>query len=345
MTTTAIDGLALAPEAYEHRRFGSERAGDVARAAAEARDAFHRAHTHLYRPAFPAVDPVHGDRDAVAGALVRLPPVSPSVWVTEAVKRYLVAGDQERGRYIIEMDGDRWRKDLPASDRGADRAVEAMKRYVIATHTELRDQPWEVVAQVTGRPNLIIDGGQPVWGLDAIALAVTIGDALFVDVTRPEPRFAGEDALIPVPRPQLRDEDEPADVVRALVAAAKCEDADAWYAVFADWHAQTWSNGMAMCSPFGRPRAELSRALDDWRRGLRDDVWEIRPVATTPPRVIMRGDEVPTVTQDRVEEVEVQLELIGRRDDAFVRLPPEALRDRVRLQRRGSGPWRVVPWW
>ncbi len=325
--------IALAPHVYEYRRLGSGRAADVAGAATVARAMFDQLHPNVYPAAFPTIDPVHGDRESLAGAIVRLPPAPPSTWVTEVDRRYIVAGDDARGRYVVGT-----------ADVGLRRAIEAVARYEAATGAVLADTPWELVVRITGRPKLIVDHGKAIYGLDVTALAVAIADRLFIDVTTAAARFAGEDDLAEIAPPRLRDEDEPMDVVRAMIAALKQHDGEVWRAAFADWEVKNHPN-TTILDPFGRPRAGMMKALEHWRERVLADLWELRPVGLTAPRLRMRGDELPGVPQDRVEEVAVEVELIGRRDAAFFRLASELPWQDLRLQRRMEGPWRVVPWW
>jgi hypothetical protein len=156
----------------------------VARAATRARAALEAVHAGAIIEPFPAIDPMTGDLAAIAGKVVRLPPTPPSHWAKDVGYRVVVAGDADRGWYFA-----------PTKEPGLKRVLAATERYERATGVSLADEPYELVARVTGKPRLVVVDGKGRFGLDVATLGAQIGDRLFVDATavaNGEARFAGE---------------------------------------------------------------------------------------------------------------------------------------------------------
>jgi hypothetical protein len=117
--------------------------------------------------------------------VVLLPARRPSTWITGRFGDTLIAlGDEPNCWYFMSAD-----------DPGFSRVLRAAKRYELATGRVLGDEPYEVIAQLTGKPASARVAGNLEVGHKLAMLGALIGDHVFVDATEivgHHSLFAGE---------------------------------------------------------------------------------------------------------------------------------------------------------
>lgn len=264
-----------------YRRLGAERASEVAAAASRARESFLAAVKRETIDAFPAIDPIHGDRSKVTGKVVVLPEAGNSAWLSEAGHNWLAVGGQ--GWYFVDLE-----------TAEARRMFAARYRYEKYVQPQIRET-YAIVGRIKSDPKMLVRNGRAITGLEVTPLAVTIGGTMFVDLTAVkdgESKFAGEEALA-VPRlPPPKDTATPRDVSETYVAAIKYGEESLWKSLYATWWAEDWKDeGVLYHAYYQRPLDE------DWirsRRLLLDKVYEVAAIYVGDPVRIMTGKEFRT---------------------------------------------------
>jgi hypothetical protein len=320
----------LGPDALVYREIGAKREAAIAAAAAPARQAFLDAHAADIIAPFPAIDPFMGDRSKVAGKLVVLPPIVPRDWAKDSGKVYLTTGDSRRGWYFAD-----------ATEPPMQRLLAAVVRYQSSVTPTVRESH-ALIARITPNLKMIAAGGGAATGLLVDVVAATVGDKLFVDVSRDEgglSRFAGEESLASVTATPPAGDATPAQVIESLIAALKIGDQKLWSSLFADWEASKWNDGKVYYYPH-RPWRSLDSEWVRARRLILDKVHDIRIHDVFAIQSLMTGREFEGAPV--LDQVVVELDHIGRfgdEDRVFVDINVRRLWS---LQRRNGGPWRIT---
>ncbi len=196
-----VDDILVGPERevtaseIAYRRRGEPLRQLIAERATAAREALLAERASEMIAPFPAMDPIEGDLDEVAGRLVELPVLGSADWVNEAGHWYLAAGNEQKGYYFIDGRADEMRRILDARDR--------YKRLV---GSEL-DESLDVIAKIRGKPTMRITPGRDAHlGLWLDVVAATIAGNAFVDASVLDDAgrspFAGEDELPELEQPR-----------------------------------------------------------------------------------------------------------------------------------------------
>jgi len=325
----SLDGnrYQIADRDLAYRRLGEQRAAEIATAATRARDSFIASLKAETIAAFPAIDPILGDRKAVTGKAVVLPEIGPRDWISEAGHGWLTAG--ERGWYFVDADS-----------RDAQRMFMAQVRYQKYVRPQL-SETYAIIGRIKPNPKMLVVGGRAVTGLEVTPIGVTIGAALFVDVRVDKAGaspFAGEDALVVPAQPALRDDATPRQVMEAWVAALKAGEQATWTRLYATWEAEDWKDEGVLYHPYHEPRLD-----DDWirsRRLILDKVFDLRVIYVSEPRHVMTGKEFPKAPV--IDEVSVELDHVGQFDGEYRAFTDVNVHRVWLLQRRDRGPWRIA---
>jgi hypothetical protein len=314
----------------EYRTLGDQRAAEITKAAGTAREAFLEARRKEIIEPFPAVDPIEGDIEKVKGKIVVLPKMGNRDWISEGGHGYLVAGDRSRGYYFVDSRA-------PAMVR----VFTAAYRYQELVSPKL-DETYALVVRITGDPSLRYLGDFAVTGLDVEVIGATVGDAMFVDVTvvdeKKESRFAGQETLtalgVKPPGPRAT----PTQVMEAAFTALKIGDQEVWGKLFAPWYLSIYGWGRVSFW------AEWYRdAPDDWvraRRLILDKVYDVEVVDEGLVHKLTDGTEFKGAPV--VEEVEVEVEHIGKFAEGYRPFTGVDVKRVWTLQRVDRGPWRIV---
>lgn len=330
--------VSLPADALNYRELGEQRADDIRQQAQTAWTAIQaELGKQLIEPLFPAVHPVHGDRASVINRYAKLPPLRNRDWIGEAGRTWFVAGNVNDGWYFADAEGDE-----------AVAMLDAVARYRRLVLPNL-DESYELIGQVMEQPGQLVIGERAYFGLRLRPIAALIGGAILVDLRHLDQglaRFAGEQALRAQSAAVSPDSASPAEVLQVMVAALKAADQALWISLFATW--------LVEVLPDGRPlfRANMveqpARYFEEARRRIMERVVDMRPVWVDDIDVIISGNDY--AGQQRLEEVTVEMQHIGRKGDAanseFHPFSDVTVHRWWHLQRMGTatklGPWRIT---
>lgn len=345
----ALEGerVELPADALEYRELGARRREDAKRAARAAWDAFLEELADETVDTFPAVDPIRGDRAAVAGKVVVQPWITPRGGLIERFGRsFVVAGSRRQGFYFAPLDA-------PEMQRFFD----ALFRYQAKVDPGLAER-YRFVGRVLDEPVLLTADGRPAPGLlvEVIGGLAGAGDGeCFVDLRTVEPAggaaaavgrspFAGELELAAVDVPELTDDASPADVVTTMIRSVKWGDEATWRSVFADWRLfSTWSGPPIVDVAFRPPQSELQRQWGEARRQVMDFLYDARVAEVGRVRTLRAAgleDGGPAV-----EQVDVFVDHVGLADSEpgeYRTFVSSRVHRRWPLQRLDGGPWRIT---
>jgi hypothetical protein len=315
----------------EYRTLGDQRAAEVAKVAKTAREAFVAERKKDLIEPFPAVDPIDGDIAKVKGKIVILPKMTNRDWISEGGHGYLVAGDRSRGYYFVDSR-------TPAMVR----VLTAGYRYQELVSPKL-DETYTLIGRITGDPSLRYLGDFAVTGLDVEVIGATVGDgAMFVDVTvvddKKSSRFAGQDQLTALGAAMPKPRATPTQVVEAAFTALKVGDQEVWGRLFAPWYLSVYGWGRVAFWP------QWYRDIpDDWvraRRLILDKVYDVEVVDEGLVHKLTDGTEFKGAPV--VEQVEVEVEHIGKFDEGYRPFTSVDVKRVWTLQRVDGGPWRIT---
>lgn len=334
----------LGDEDLAYRELGEKRRDEAREAAREAQARFLEALEPETIPTFPAVDPIRGDRAAVAGKVVVFPWITPRGGLIERFGRsYAVAGSARDGFYFAPLDA-------PEMQRFFD----AFFRYRAKVDPGIAER-YRFVARILDDPVLLTADGRPAPGLlvQVIGGSAGAGDGdLFVDLRDPLPAdgparevgrslFAGEESLAGVDVPELADDASPAEVVTTMIQALEWADESTWRSVFADWRLFSRLSGPPIVDlAFGWRDGAFTREWGEARRQILDYVYDVRVAKIAPVRMLREpglDDGGPAVDQ-----VDVFVDPIGLIDGEYRTFTDVRVHRRWRLQRLDGGPWRVA---
>ena len=318
----------IAPADLEYRRAEDERIRLVSVQAHAAWDAFMKANASLLIPAFPAIDPIAGDRKSIAGKLALLPEIGNGNWVSEGNRTWFTFGSQTDGWYIAD-----------AESPAALQMLIAAGRYRKFVSPNLPSQ-FVIIARILPNPRLVVIDGRGEFGMQVEVAAAMVGGAMFIDVSTPsntEILFAGEARFRHAGGALPPDSATPAEVMTALIAAIKNGDQPLWQSLFAVWYVSFLDDGRAILHPYE------DRLQDEYwqesRTSVLGKVYGAAVVWTGDPRQIMTGKEFPGAPV--IEEIDVEIEHIGQFDGEFRTFKDINVNRLWQLQRRNGGPWRV----
>jgi len=327
-----------------YRELGEKRRDEAREAARRSRERFLEGLAPETIPTFPAVDPIRGDRAAVAGKVVVFPWITPRGGLIERFGRsYAVAGSARDGFYFAPLDA-------PEMQRFFD----AFFRYQAKVDPGIAER-YRFVARILDDPVLLTADGRPAPGLlvQVIGGSAGAGDGdLFVDLRDPVPAdgaarevgrspFAGEEALAGIDVPELADDAPPAQVVTTMIQALKWADEATWRSVFASWRLFSRFSGPPIVDmAFGWKDGSFTREWGEARRQILDFVYDARVAKVGPVRTLREpglDDGGPALDQ-----VDVSVDHVGLIDDEYRTFTDVRVHRLWRLQRLDGGPWRVA---
>ena len=310
------------------RSLGDQRKASVAATAKAAREAFLKSIAAQTIEPFPSIDPIRGDRASVAGKIVRLPPLRNRDWVMDAGRSWLTVRRSD-GCYFVDTESPRMRRAFLAGWR--------YQKAVAPSH----DETYEVIGRIGPNPKMLAIGGVAVPGLLVEPVAVTVGDAFFVDVTSDAARFAGEDDLIATAEPALDATAPPDKVMETFVLALKLGDEGFWRSLFAPWDASR-ADGRAWYKPLSGPASSNSLA-SEWiraRRVVEKSVFDVRVVAIDPIATVIAPADFDGAPH--IERTIVEVDHVGLFDGEYRPFKDVNVNRLWPMQRRNGGPWRIA---
>ncbi len=333
----------LPASALEYRALGEARAQRITAAGKEALAALRAAlGDKLTAAPARAPHPFKDGMEGLVGKTFEFPQVTDRDVLVESRRGWFVLGPMS-SPFLVERAAPELRPMFEATDK-----------YIERVHPQLRKRRFLLIGEIEPQPALVSDPDRRVTvvGPKVRPLAVEITDdenrdkSFFVDLRpehNPERTFAGAEALLLMPRAQLRDDLGPGVVMQVFVEALKLGDFDTWRACFAPWRVRPWFRDdqrhlvIDLSWPVMSNDQTAASTWDRSRRFLLEDVYAVEVARVeSPPRVVF-ADETR-----RVEEVEVGLVHVGRFDGEYRTFTASKLHRRWRLQRLDGGPWRVT---
>jgi hypothetical protein len=322
----------LKEDDFAFRRLGEQRVEDIrGRARTAWAEAQARIAAERMEP-FPTIDPVFGDRASVAGKVVVLPPLTGRDVIIEANRVWNVAGDPRRGHYFVDRQG-------PAMQRMFDTEF----RYKRTVTGRIKDER-TIIGRIGPDPLLLVRDNRAVYGLEVVPEGVLSGDQLFIDLTtidaEGESPFAGEDTLMRVQDIAVPDDASPRTIMEAFYRALKLGSEKVWSSLYANWHATRYDTHPAYNALWSIPIHWFEPEWVRTRSRLQDKLYDVRVVDEGEPYVLLQQDELPGAPL--IEEVEVEVEHIGRFGDEYLAFKELGLNRLWYLQRVARGPWRIA---
>jgi hypothetical protein len=323
----------ITDETLEYRKIGAQRVAIVKEASLGARKTFLDSIAEGSIPAFPAVDPIHGNIESVAGKKIILPAITFEQFTNDLGKTYAVIGNKKDGYYFIHLNS-------PEMDVFF-RTLFHYKAQVTPNLPEC----YEFVAEVLKLPAIINFQGRPITGLMVKAIAGMAGqDQVFIDLTQKIEkritRFAGEEALTLFKGPAVSDAASPQEVIEAMIHYIKLGDLDSWKKLFCTWQIYSeWDGPPYMDMGYWLPEENYQNTWEKSRKQILNDVYDARVIYTTPVKTVV--SENPETGVPKVEQVKLIIDHVGKFEDGYRSVSNLYLHRRWILQRLNAGPWKI----
>lgn len=347
---------ALSESQLAYRSLGERRAAEATAAADAAFTAFlTEVEKELLSNPPSAPDAFGEDTRPLHGKMIRLPELSRQHILFETRRSWWWSGSG-KGGYVL--------------DRGSplmQRLYAALGDYTEKVDPYFRDHKAVFVGVIQPEPALVSDSHRniTVSGLRVEPLAALIANAsqsdrrLFVEL-RPDKMkeaFAGAAQLAAgIHKPALKDDMGPGEVLLTAFEALKMGDMETWLHCYAGWLVRGWYGKGESYQYVDRtwrvmdPGQSANSAWDQARKRLMDDVYAVEVDRVTPIRVVYNATNQPAGSAraleagapERVEEVLVYLNHIGKVGGEYRTFAGSMLRRRWELQRLDAGPWRIT---
>lgn len=283
--------------------------------------------------AFPAPNPTRDDLSGIVNSYVVLGPLYNRNYLQDCGRTFFAAGSASEGWYFVDAEG-----------TAAQAMLRASRRYEKLIDPSLAAS-WEILAVLSGEARLAVVQERARYGLVAEPVAARVGGSMFVDLRQPGPstRFEGEEGLID-DTPDLPPADaSPAQVMQALFQAIKSNDLALWRALHVTWWMEELGQGRQRLHPYGNP-------LDDYyfeesRRLVLKTVVDASTGWTGDPVVVAPAGRYEGA--EALEEVELWFDHVAdfgspEHGPDFRTFLQGSVTSTWKLQRIGSGPWRVT---
>jgi hypothetical protein len=274
----------------------------------------------------PEVDPLHGDRNSIAGKVVTLP--QPLEEIAEAGHGWFVAHGSGQSIFLVDSRAPQF--------VAIYRAMERFKRLVVPN----LEASFELIGKITDRPTMVATGRAIYTGIIVQPVAALVDGKMFVDVASgdSEARFAGEADMVKPPVVDTRKDMTPTETFNAFINALKLGDQDLWQSFFARWSCEPTGIGEEwVYDPEGGP-VPNAHNLDylHARKMIMSAVYDVRVVSESPPKTIYDKEG------SRVEMVVLDVDPIGLFDGEYRSFRDVNVHRIWHLQRVNGGPWKFV---
>jgi hypothetical protein len=316
----------LTAEDIAYRALTTRRAEQSSELAVKSRDELVAKLGAIAIESLPEVDPLHGDRNSIAGKIVTLPQRLQEI--AEAGHGWFVA--QGSGRSIFLVDG-RARQFVAIY-----LAMERFKRLIVP----VLDARFELIGKVTDRPTMVATGRTTYIGIIVQPVAALVDGKMFVDVSsgESEAKFAGEADAIKPPIVDSHEDMTPTATFASFVNALKLGEQDLWQSFFAPWSCDPAGiGGKWLYDPEGGPLPN-SHNLDyvHARKMIMSAVYDVRVVSESAPKTVYDKDG------SRVEMVVLDVDPIGLFDGEYRSFHNVDVHRIWNMQRVNGGPWKFV---
>jgi hypothetical protein len=274
----------------------------------------------------PEVDPLHGDRNSIAGKVVTLPQSLQEI--AEAGHGWFAAHGSGQSIFLVDSRAPQF--------VAIYRAMERFKRLVVPN----LEASFELIGKITDRPTMVATGRAVYTGIIVQPVAALVDGKMFVEVPsgESEAKFAGEAGMVKPPVVDTRKDMTPTETFNAFINALKLGDQDLWQSFFARWSCDPTGIGEEwVYDPEGGP-VPNAHNLDylHARKMIMSAVYDVRVVSESPPKTIYAKEG------SRVEMVVLDVDPIGLFDGEYRSFRDVNVHRIWHLQRVNGGPWKFV---
>lgn len=317
----------------EYRKIGEQRKLLVKEAALKAKGKFTESLSSKIIPAFPAVDPVHGNVAEVAGKVIVLPGVGYKNFINDLGKSYAVIGSGSDGYYFIHL-----------NSQEMDIFFKTLFHYQAQVTPDIPEK-FQFVAEILNEPAMLSYGGRPVKGIMVKVVAGLAGEEdVFVDISKTDGTgravFEGEEALSAFADYPLPDTASPEQVIEAMIGYIKLGDQKSWKKLFATWQIYAeWDGPPFMDMGHWWHEESYQNTWEKSRRLILKDIYDARVLYTGPVKTVVNENKETGVP--KVEQVKIIVDHIGRIDGVYRSLSNVYVHRKWILQRLNAGSWKI----
>lgn len=318
----------------EYRKLGEQRAGLAKEAAIKAEQEFIQKHADRIIAAFPAVDPVHGDRKNVAGKLVVLPSIGFDQFINDLGKSFAVIGSEKDGYYFIHL-----------NSQEMDIFFRTLFYFRSQVTPDVKDQ-YRFIAEIIDEPAILRYNSKAVTGLMLkLAAGMAGDDNVFIDtfksIENGRVPFSGEELLTSFDHPPLEDSASPQQVIEAMVYYIKMGDMKAWKKLFATWQIfSEWGGRPYMDFMYWHREENYQQVWEQSRKQILHDIYDARVLEVSKVKQTVEANSELGIP--RVEQVKVIIDHIGKINDRYKSVSNLNVHRKWVLQRLNDGPWKIT---
>jgi hypothetical protein len=321
-------------ETLEYRKIGEQRKLLVKEAAIKSRNAFLDKSSAGMIPAFPAVDPVHGNILEAAGKITALPAITYNQFINDLGKSYAVTGSKNNGYYFIHL-----------NSKEMDIFFKTLFHYQAQVTPDVAEC-YQFIVEILNEPAMLTYEGRPVNGLMVKVVAGVAGeDNVFIDISKTDSSgkavFEGEDALTIFSGYPLQDAASPQQVIEAMIGYIKLGDQKSWKKLFCNWQIYSnWEGPPCVDMAFWFTEENYQNTWEKSRRQILNDIYDARVLYTSRVKTIIEANK--EIGVPKVEQVKIIVDHVGKFDGVYQSLSNLYVHRKWRLQRLNGGPWKII---
>ena len=321
-------------ETLEYRKIGEQRASLIKEAALKGYSAFINKSTASIIPAFPAIDPVHGNIVETAGKLIELPAITFNQFINDLGKSYAVIGSDKDGYYFIHL-----------NSKEMDIFFKTLFHYKSQVTPDVEER-FRFIVEILNEPAIISYQGRAVTGVMVKTVAGMAGeDNVFIKIDSPDKNgrvvFEGEEALSIFSGYHLDDAATPRQVIEAMIYYIKLGDMQAWRKLFCTWRIYAdWEGPPYMDMIFWNTDESYQHTWEQSRRQILNDIYDARVLYTGAVKTIVHENK--ETGAPKVEQVKIIIDHAGKIDGIYKSLSNIYVHRKWVLQRLDNGPWKIT---
>ena len=323
----------ITEEDLEYRKIGEQRALLVKEAAIKGHTAFIQKSLANMIPAFPAMDPVHGNILEVAGKITTVPTITYDQFINDLGKSYAVIGSAQDRYYFIHLNS----KEL-------DVFFKTLFHYQAQVTPDIKEC-YQFFAEILNEPTMLSYGGKAITGLMVKVLAGMAGESnVFIDIGKAGENgiaiFEGEEALKIFAAIPLDDAASPQQVIEAMIYYIKLGDMAAWRKLFCNWQIYSeWEGPPFMGLGYFFTHESYQHTWEQSRRQILNDIFDARVLYSGPVKTVVEENKRTGVP--KVEQVKIIIDHVGKFEGVYRSVSNLYVHRKWVLQRLNGGPWKI----
>ena len=281
-------------------------------------------------PAFPAMDPVHGNILEVAGKITTVPTITYDQFINDLGKSYAVIGSAQDRYYFIHLNS----KEL-------DVFFKTLFHYQAQVTPDIKEC-YQFFAEILNEPTMLSYGGKAITGLMVKVLAGMAGESnVFIDIGKAGENgiaiFEGEKALKIFAAIPLDDAASPQQVIEAMIYYIKLGDMAAWRKLFCNWQIYSeWEGPPFMDLGYFFTHESYQHTWEKSRRQILNDIFDARVLYSGPVKTVVEENKRTGVP--KVEQVKIIIDHVGKFEGVYRSVSNLYVHQKWVLQRLNGGP-------